>query len=149
VEHSCAHRTNLPKSHQSQNHSGQNHQKPRISKPLKKPDIWLKHAPFYVLWYRLRGFHIVARRWQSHVGEIDIIARRGQLLVFCEVKFRQKDIHLASPSPYQQKRITRAASLFISTSAHYQNCECRFDVILIERKPYALWSRLIPIINAW
>ena len=83
------------------------------------------------------------------VGEIDIIARRGQLLVFCEVKFRQKDIHLASPSPYQQKRITRAASLFISTSAHYQNCECRFDVILIERKPYALWSRLIPIINAW
>ena len=102
-----------------------------------------------VLWYRLRGFHIVARRWQSHVGEIDIIARRGQLLVFCEVKFRQKDIHLASPSPYQQKRITRAASLFIATSAHYQNCECRFDVILIERKPYALWSRLIPIINAW
>jgi putative endonuclease len=101
-----------------------------------------------VLWYRLRGFHIVARRWQSHVGEIDIIARRGQLLVFCEVKFRQKDIHLASPSPYQQKRITRAASLFISTSAHYQNCECRFDVILIEHKPYALWSRLIPIINA-
>ena len=62
-----------------------------------------------VLWYRLRGFHIVARRWQSHVGEIDIIARRGQLLVFCEVKFRQKDIHLASPSPYQQKRITHAA----------------------------------------
>ena len=35
-----------------------------------------------VLWYRLRGFRILARRWQSHVGEIDIIARRGRLLVF-------------------------------------------------------------------
>lgn len=101
------------------------------------------------LWYRLRGFRIVARRWQSHVGEIDIIARRGRLLVFCEVKFRQQDIHMASPSPRQQKRITRAASLFIAASPHYQNYDCRFDVILIERKPYALWSRLIPIINAW
>ncbi|MDB2391067.1 YraN family protein [Alphaproteobacteria bacterium] len=102
-----------------------------------------------VLWYRLRGFRIVARRWHSHVGEIDIIARRGQLLVFCEVKFRRKDIHMASPLPRQQKRITRAASLFITRSPFYQNYECRFDVILIERKPNALWSRLIPIVNAW
>lgn len=102
-----------------------------------------------VIWYSLRGFRILARRWQSHVGEIDIIARRGRLLVFCEVKFRQKDIHLASPTPHQQKRITRAAALFIASSAHYQDYECRFDVILIERKPYALWGRLIPIINAW
>ena len=102
-----------------------------------------------VLWYRLRGFRILARRWQSHVGEIDIIARRGRLLVFCEVKFRQQDIHLASPSPRQQKRITKAASLFIASSAHYQNCDYRFDVILIERKPYLFWHRLIAIINAW
>ena len=102
-----------------------------------------------VIWYSLRGFRILARRWQSHVGKIDIIARRGRLLVFCEVKFRQKDIHLASPTPHQQKRITRAAALFIASSAHYQNYECRFDVILIERRPYALWGRLIPIINAW
>lgn len=102
-----------------------------------------------VLWYRLRGFRILARRWQSHVGEIDIIARRGRLLVFCEVKFRQQDIHLASPSPRQQKRITRAASLFIASLTHYQNCDCRFDVILIERKSYLFWHRLIAIINAW
>jgi putative endonuclease len=85
---------------------------------------------------RLRGFCILAWRWQSHVGEIDIIARRGRLLVFCEFKFRQQDIHLAGPSPHDQKRITKAASLFITSSAHYQNCDCRFDVILIERKPY-------------
>ena len=102
-----------------------------------------------VLWYRLRGFRILARRWHSHVGEIDIIAQRGSLLVFCEVKYRQQDIHNASPSARQQKRITRAASLFIATSPQHHNHQCRFDVILIERKPHALWSRLIPIINAW
>ena len=102
-----------------------------------------------VLWYRLRGFRILARRWQSHSGEIDIIARRGHLLVFCEVKFRHKDVHAASPSPRQQKRITRAAALFIAASPLYQNYECRFDVILIERKPYAIWGHLIAVVNAW
>ena len=142
MEHSCAPRTNLPKSHQSQNHQEQG-----ISKLQKKAGHLAETRA--VIWYSLRGFRILARRWQSHVGEIDIIARRGRLLVFCEVKFRQKDIHLASPTPHQQKRITRAAALFIASSAHYQDYECRFDVILIERRPYALWGRLIPIINAW
>src|SRR5512132_1023946 len=33
-----------------------------------------------------KGFRIVARRWRSPVGEIDLVARRGRLLVFVEVK---------------------------------------------------------------
>jgi hypothetical protein len=37
-----------------------------------------------------KGFRILARRWRSPVGEIDIIARRRQLLVFVEVKAREK-----------------------------------------------------------
>ena len=35
-----------------------------------------------------KGFRILARRWKSPVGEIDIVARRRQLLVFVEVKAR-------------------------------------------------------------
>jgi putative endonuclease len=35
-----------------------------------------------------KGFRIVARRWKSPAGEIDLIARRGRLLVFAEVKAR-------------------------------------------------------------
>ncbi|MGA9340640.1 MAG: YraN family protein, partial [Pseudolabrys sp.] len=35
-----------------------------------------------------KGFRILARRWRSPVGEIDIVARRRQLLVFVEVKAR-------------------------------------------------------------
>src|SRR5207247_9551979 len=38
------------------------------------------------LW--VKGYRIAARRWKSPVGEIDIVARRGRLLVFVEVKAR-------------------------------------------------------------
>lgn len=37
---------------------------------------------------RLAGYQILARRHKSHMGEIDLIARRGQVLVFAEVKAR-------------------------------------------------------------
>lgn len=39
--------------------------------------------------YRLRGFRIVARNLRFHSGELDLIARRGRLLVVAEVKTRQ------------------------------------------------------------
>lgn len=38
--------------------------------------------------YRDRGFAVVARNWRCALGEIDVVARRGGLLVFCEVKAR-------------------------------------------------------------
>lgn len=37
-----------------------------------------------------KGFRILARRWKSPVGEIDIVARRRHLLVFVEVKARER-----------------------------------------------------------
>ena len=37
-----------------------------------------------------KGFRIAARRWRSPAGEIDIVARRGNLLVFVEVKARAR-----------------------------------------------------------
>jgi putative endonuclease len=38
--------------------------------------------------YRRRGYDVIARNWRCPVGEIDLIARRGNVLVFCEVKAR-------------------------------------------------------------
>ncbi|MFW5833612.1 MAG: YraN family protein, partial [Pseudomonadota bacterium] len=39
-------------------------------------------------WLRLKGFRILACRYRTPVGEIDLVARRGRLLVFVEVKYR-------------------------------------------------------------
>jgi putative endonuclease len=39
--------------------------------------------------YRSRGYRIVARNWRCRLGEIDLVAERGGVLVFCEVKSRR------------------------------------------------------------
>jgi putative endonuclease len=39
--------------------------------------------------YRRRGFELVARNWRCRVGELDLVVRRGGMVVFCEVKARR------------------------------------------------------------
>jgi len=58
---------------------------------------------------RLRGFRILARRFATPVGEIDLVAQRGNLLVFVEVKRRATVTDaVAALLPLQQTRIARA-----------------------------------------
>lgn len=63
---------------------------------------------------RLTGHRIVAHRWRGRSGEIDIIARRRRVVVFCEVKFRRHPDESGIPSPRQRRRICRAAEEFTS-----------------------------------
>ncbi len=42
-------------------------------------------------WYRARGYDVVDRNWRVRDGEIDVIARRAGVVVFCEVKTRRSD----------------------------------------------------------
>jgi putative endonuclease len=52
-----------------------------------------------------KGFRILARRWRSPVGEIDIVARRRSLLVFVEVKTgRRRMVGHRSPAPAHRRR---------------------------------------------
>ena len=43
--------------------------------------------------YRRRGFTLVARNWRCSIGEVDLVVRRRDLLVFCEVKTRSSARH--------------------------------------------------------
>ena len=62
-----------------------------------------------------KGFRILARRWKSPAGEIDIIARRRQLLVFVEVKARANlDQAAESVVPRQRARIAAAAEAWLA-----------------------------------
>jgi putative endonuclease len=59
-----------------------------------------------------KGFRILARRWRSPVGEIDIIARRRELLIFVEVKARDRiDDAAWSVTDRQRGRIAAAAEV--------------------------------------
>src|SRR5512138_983923 len=62
-----------------------------------------------------KGFRIVARRWRSPVGEIDIVARRRRLLVFVEVKARDSaDAAAEAVTPQQQRRLIAAAEAWLA-----------------------------------
>ncbi|MEO1241604.1 MAG: YraN family protein [Pseudomonadota bacterium] len=84
-------------------------------------------------WYlRLKGFSILERRYKAHGGEIDIIARRGKLIVFAEVKTRQSmDDAINAISARNRRRIITAADLFIARHPHLAQCDMRYDIIAI------------------
>jgi putative endonuclease len=42
-------------------------------------------------WYEVRGYELLDRNWRCREGELDLVLRRGPLLVFCEVKTRTSD----------------------------------------------------------
>jgi putative endonuclease len=79
-----------------------------------------------------KGFRILARRWRSPVGEIDIIARRRQLLVFVEVKARANFEEAAwSVTDRQRARIAAAAEAWLARQGDYDFKDMRFDAVLV------------------
>jgi putative endonuclease len=79
-----------------------------------------------------KGYRIVARRWKSPVGELDIVARRRRTLVFVEVKARASlDAAAEAVLPRQQQRIAAAAEAWLATYPDPKISEMRFDAILV------------------
>jgi putative endonuclease len=79
-----------------------------------------------------KGFRILARRWRSPAGEIDIVARRRHLLVFVEVKARHTlDEAAESVTERQRQRIAAAAEAWIATYPDPSIHDMRFDAMLV------------------
>lgn len=79
-----------------------------------------------------KGFRIAARRWRSPRGEVDIVARRGRLLVFVEVKAREcLDDAAWSVTPRQRQRIIGAAEAWLAAHPDDAQAHIRFDAILV------------------
>lgn len=81
---------------------------------------------------RLKGYRILARGYRCAVGEVDIIARRGALLVAVEVKRRPSLAEAAEAvAPRQRQRIARAMGDFVARTPAVAGCDLRFDAILL------------------
>ena len=79
-----------------------------------------------------KGFRIAARRWRSPVGEIDLVARRGRLLVFVEVKARVRlDDAAEAVTERQKRRIAAAAAAWLASHAGDRDHHIRFDAVLV------------------
>ena len=94
---------------------------------------WAETACVAVL--RLKGYRVLARRWRAPVGEIDIVARRGRLIVFVEVKARaSRRAALEAVGARQRARITRAAAWFLQGRPELAGLACRFDVFVVAKR---------------
>jgi len=79
-----------------------------------------------------KGFRILARRFRSPLGEIDIVARRRHLLVFVEVKAREKlDDAAWSVTERQRARIIGAAEAWLARCPDDSIRDIRFDAMLV------------------
>ena len=82
-----------------------------------------------------KGYRILARRFRTPHGEIDVVARHRSGLVFVEVKAREGLADAAyAVTPRQKARIIAAAEVWLMTHPDHANLDCRFDVILIAPK---------------
>ncbi|HEY2629453.1 MAG TPA: YraN family protein, partial [Usitatibacter sp.] len=79
------------------------------------------------------GLEIVARNYRTRFGEIDLIARDGETLVFVEVRLRSSDRFggaAASIDAHKRARIVSAARQYLSRLG--RNPPCRFDVVTLD-----------------
>jgi putative endonuclease len=85
-----------------------------------------------------RGYAIVARRYRTGHGEIDIIARDGETMVFVEVRRKSSDecgTAAESVTPAKQRRVIRMAVEYLWLHGLYDRCPVRFDVVAIDDLP--------------
>ena len=89
------------------------------------------------LYLRLKLYRIVARRFKTPVGEIDLVARRFGTTVFVEVKARQKRQSLGEAlRAVNRRRLVRAAAFYLAGHPALATSSLRFDVIFLASKAW-------------
>lgn len=84
-------------------------------------------------WYRRRGYRVVERNWRCRNGEIDLIVRRDDTIVFCEVKTRSSTRygHPAEAVTASKQRRIRQLALLWARSRGEAAAPMRFDVAVV------------------
>jgi putative endonuclease len=92
-----------------------------------------------------KGYKIIRQRYKTPVGEIDIIAQKGEVLAIIEVKARNELADALEAVDFRaQRRIENATQHFLMEHPYYAECAIRFDVI-------AMTGGFLPthLDNAW
>ena len=108
----------------------------RKLKPLIAGKTTAEQGKFYELkareYLKRRGLKDFLPNYHSRFGEIDLIARDGDVLVFIEVRYRKNQSYgsaAASVEFYKQKKIIRTVQHFLQKKGLNNRMPCRFDVI--------------------
>jgi putative endonuclease len=82
---------------------------------------------------RKNKYLILEQNYCCHLGEVDIIAKKGNTLIFCEVKTKASSKFgepVEEVDDYKQEKLKRLANYYFAFKTR-QNLQCRFDVISI------------------
>ena len=93
-----------------------------------------------VRWLEERGFEVVARNVRTRAGELDVVGLDGDTVAFVEIKARstrQFGPAATAVPPSKQRRIARAATLYLTRHPH--SGPCRLDVLAMDMEE-AGWS---------
>jgi len=85
-------------------------------------------------WYRLRGYRILGTNVWLVGNELDVVARRGRTIVFCEVKSKAGEA-FGDPAEMltaeKARRVRRAAEAWLARHPECAQCEVRFDLVAV------------------
>ena len=86
------------------------------------------------------GLRVVARNFSCRYGEIDLVMREREMLVFVEVRYRGDDEHgdgTASVGAGKRAKLIRTAALYLQKHPAFGTLPCRFDVVGCSGTPAA------------
>jgi len=119
-----------------------------MAEPLRRRKAYRRghHAEWLAaLALRCKGYRIVARRLRNGCGEIDLIARRGNLVAIIEVKARPTlAAALEAVGPAAERRIEAAADLWLSNQPDAARLSLRFDLVAV-----VPWRFPVHVERAW
>ena len=106
---------------------------PAASEKRRKAQRW-GHASEWLAAFSLliKGYRIIAMRYKTKLGEVDLIARRGDLVAMVEVKAR-KDVSSAvdAVTHTSQHRIRSAGDLWLSSQSDAARLSIRYDIVAV------------------
>ena len=94
-----------------------------------------------------QGFKILEQNYRCKIGEVDIVARDGEYLVFVEVKYRKTAAHglpQESVNFPKQKKISATAGYYLMTHNQCENVSVRFDVVSVLGEKVTLIKNAFP-----
>ena len=79
--------------------------------------------------YLLRGYQVLQRRYKVKSGEVDLIFRKKQVVVLCEVKARSDlETAIEAVTAKSRRRIERAGQYYLTKNAHLAEQGVRYDI---------------------
>lgn len=97
-------------------------------------DIGYKVEQLVSRYLQKKAFQLIGSNFRCKVGELDLIMKDQEYLVFIEVRYRAQEDYgsgLESIHYYKQRRIIKAAQLYLQCHAWAQNLPCRLDVVSV------------------